>query len=81
MPGRRELLEQLRDELAARLAARAACDNDDHGRIGDKELPAISRELRMVLAELDAIPSTKKNAPTDEIAARYERRRQKAAGQ
>ncbi len=78
---RRELLELLRDELVARVEDRGSCDNENHGRADSREIPAISRELRMVLAELDAIPEAGSKAPADEIARRREERRRKAAGE
>ncbi|GAB1642545.1 hypothetical protein [Krasilnikovia sp. MM14-A1259] len=68
MAGRREILESLRDQLIA------ACPASEL-----KELPALSRELRQVLAELDAIPDGKAKAPADEIAKRRADRRRKAA--
>lgn len=78
---RRELLELLRDELTARIEDRSSCDNENHGRVDAKELAAASRELRMVLAELDAIPTAKQDAPADEIGKRRDQRRRQAAGQ
>lgn len=71
----------LRDELTARIEDRGSCDNENHGRADSRELPAISRELRMVLAELDAMPEAGSNAPADEIARRREERRKKAVGE
>jgi hypothetical protein len=78
---RRELLELLRDELLSRIEAPGSCDNENHGSVDARELPALSRELRLVLAELDGIPSAKSDAPADEIAQRREERRLKAAGE
>lgn len=70
MVDRREVLTDLRDRLLA------ACPAAEI-----KELPALSRELRQVLAELDALPSGEKKAPADEIAKRREERRRKASGE
>jgi hypothetical protein len=77
---RRDLLELLRDELLAKIEDRSSCDNENHGVVDARELPAVSRELRLVLAELDAIPAEKSNAPADEIGTRRAERRRKAAG-
>lgn len=68
MATRRELLELLQDELIVRV------DQADA-----KDLPALSRELRMVLGELDAIPDEKSNSPADEVARQREERRRRAA--
>jgi hypothetical protein len=70
MVDRRQALEALRDRLAA------AADEAD-----DRDLPALSRELRMVWQALDELPATgaKASAP-DQIAQRREERRRKAAG-
>lgn len=81
MVGRRQILESARDELVKRLGDRGSCDNEDHGRVSDAALPGLLRELRQVLAELDAIPSAEAKAPADEIAKRRAVRRQKAAGE
>lgn len=80
MVGRREILEAARDELVKRLEDRGGCDNEDHGRVSDVALPALLRELRLVLAEIDGIPSGKAEAPADEIAKRREARRKAASG-
>jgi hypothetical protein len=80
MAGRRELLEAARDELAKRLGERGGCDNEDHGIVSDAALPGLIRELRLVLAELDGIPSAKAEAPADEIAKRRAERRKAASG-
>lgn len=72
MDSPRRLLEEARDELLVVMRS--------PGTLA-KELPAVVRELRMVLAELHSLPSSKKDTPTDEIAARREERRRKAAGE
>jgi hypothetical protein len=79
--GRRELLELLRDELLGQIENDGACDNENHGGVSAKELPAISRELRLVLAELDGIPAVDSKAPADEIAKKRAARRKQAAGE
>ncbi len=66
---RRELLESCRDRLVTEI------DEADA-----KELPALSRELRAVLSELEGIPDGRAQTPADEIAARRAARR-KAAGE
>jgi len=81
MVGRREILEAARDELVKRLHGRGGCDNEDHGAVTDVALPGLLRELRQVLAELDALPSGQRKAPADEISKRREERRRKAAGE
>jgi hypothetical protein len=68
MVTRREALEALRDRLT-----------DETGVIEGKDLPPLSRELRAIWAELDALPSEDSKAPADEIAARREERRRQAA--
>lgn len=67
---RLELLELLRDQLVIK------ADLAD-----SKDLPGVSRELRMVLAEIDVIPSANAKTQTDEIAKRRDERRRKAAGE
>lgn len=67
---RLELLESSRDRLLQEIDEANAT-----------ELPALSRELRAVLSEIDGIPSAEKTAPADEIAKRREERRRKAAGE
>ncbi len=67
---RRELLESSRDRLVQEIDEANAT-----------ELPALSRELRAVLSEIDAIPSANAKAPADEISKRREERRRKAAGE
>lgn len=81
MNARREILESARDELVKRLGDRGSCDNEDHGRVSDVALPGMIRELRQVLAELDAIPSGNSKAPADEIAKKRAARRKQAAGE
>lgn len=66
---RRNLLEFSRDQL---LSAIDQCRYQ-------KDLPPLIRELRMVLSELDGLPSAKQDTPADEIAARRKERRRKAA--
>lgn len=68
---RRYLLEFSRDQL---LSAIDECRYQ-------KDLPPLVRELRMVLAELDALPTERADAPADEIARQREARRRKAAGE
>ncbi|HZE32839.1 MAG TPA: hypothetical protein VE198_15550 [Actinoallomurus sp.] len=81
MAARRDILETLRDEIRSRLEGRGGCDNEDHHGVTDRELPGLARELRLLLSELDGLPSEKKDAPADEIAERREERRRKAAGE
>lgn len=70
MADRRTILETLRDQLLASIPAAEL-----------RELPALSRELRQTIAELDALPDASSVAPADEIARRREDRRRKAAGE
>jgi len=65
----RELLECSRDRLVQEIDEANAT-----------ELPALSRELRAVLTEIDAIPSAEAKAPADEIKKRREARRRAATG-
>lgn len=70
---RRETLELSRDRLARELA---------YDGTETKDLAGLSRELRAVLAELDALPDAAAQpepGSPDEIAARRERRRQEQA--
>lgn len=69
MTSRREILATLRDELVSAVDAASV-----------KDLPAVCRELRLVLAELDGLPSAKADAPADEIEKRREARRRAATG-
>lgn len=69
MASRREILESLRDELWSAV---------DDATV--KDLPAVARELRMILAELEGIPSAKADTPADEIAKKREARRRTATG-
>lgn len=71
MTTRREALEAIRDRLTAEF------DTAEDPR----DVAMLSKELRAVWDELDAIPAAGSNAPTDEIARRREERRQRAAGQ
>ncbi len=70
MASRREDLEALR----ARLVAEAA-------EADVRDLPAVSRELRAVWADLETLPAAEGTVPADEIARRREERRRKAAGE
>lgn len=63
-------LEGLRDRLDEEIQGADA-----------RELPALARELRQVLAELDALPVPDSKAPADEIAKRRAARRRKASGE
>jgi hypothetical protein len=67
---RRQILETLRDQLI-----------DECSQAVGKDLAPLARELRQVVAELDGIPDATAKAPTDEIAARRDERRRKAAGE
>lgn len=67
---RRELLETLRKRLMDELDS---CEGRD--------LAPLSRELRAIAVELDALPVPQSTAPADEIARRREDRRKKAAGE
>jgi hypothetical protein len=70
---RRDALIELRDQLTAAL----------RDEIGKDKVP-ISRELRDIWKELDALPDEKSEAPADQLAAAREQRRaaaKKAAGQ
>lgn len=48
--------------------------------VGPRDMAAISREYRAVMAELDALPSTQEVSAADEIAERRSRRRAGSAG-
>jgi hypothetical protein len=67
---RRKALQDIRDLLTD--AAKDALP---------RELPALARELRLVWAELEALPAAGgSKAVPDQIARRREERRRKAAG-
>lgn len=70
MADRRETLEDLRARLLAAIPEAEL-----------KELAALSREVRQILADLDGLPSADAKAPADEIARRREDRRRRAAGE
>lgn len=65
----RQLLEESRDELVAAIRSYKYA----------KDLPPLVRELRQVIDTLDGLPSGRRDTPADEIAARREERRRKAA--
>lgn len=65
---RRQVLEALRDGLAA------AFDNADA-----MMLPAIAKQLRETMAELDALPVGKDESASDDLAARARARRSAAS--
>lgn len=70
---RRDALIEMRDLLTEAL-------RDEVG----KERAPISRELRAIWEELDAMPSAESEAPADQLAVRRQERRtaaKKAAGQ
>jgi hypothetical protein len=69
MDDRRDRLEQLRDRLTEEVEAAEG-----------PGLAPLARELRAVLAELDALPTPQAASPTDEIGSRRDERRRKAAG-
>jgi hypothetical protein len=66
---RREALELMRDMLTRALTH----------EIG-KDVATISRELRAVWEELEALPAAEASAPADQIAAAREKRRKAAGG-
>jgi hypothetical protein len=63
-------LKALRTKLFAELA-------DAAGR----DVAAIARELRAVMAEIETLPSERKDSPVDDLAAKRASRRAAAAGQ
>jgi hypothetical protein len=65
---RRDALIELRDVLTAALREEVG-----------KDLAPISRELRAVWEELDALPVPQSEAPADQLAAAREARRAAAA--
>lgn len=65
---RRATLEALRDLLAAQL------------QNADREIPALAKQLRDTLAELDGLPDAKEVSRVDELNARRSARRAKATG-
>ena len=70
MATHREALQKLCDQLTQ---AMAEADNP-------RDTAVISRELRAVWTELEALPAANSKAPADEIARQREARRKKAAG-
>ena len=67
---RRRALVAIRDQLALTLA-----EADAH------QVASLARELRAVVAELDAMPGHREGSKSDELAQRRATRRAKAAGQ
>jgi len=65
---RRATLEALRNFLAAQL------ENSE------RDIPALAKQLRDTIAELDALPNPKETSRVDELNARRAARRSKAAG-
>ena len=64
---RRASLEALRDLLARQLET------------AERDVPALARQLREVMAELDALPNPKEKSPVDELTRKRAARRSKAA--
>lgn len=64
---RRKSLESLRDLLARQL------------EISDRDVPALARQLREVMAEIDSLPNPKETSRVDELNKRRAERRAKAA--
>ena len=64
---RRGTLEALRNLLARQL------------EIADRDVPALTRQLREVMAELDALPNPKESSRVDELNRKRATRRAKAA--
>jgi hypothetical protein len=67
---RRERLEQARDALSEAIDA---CESK-------RDLPALVREYRATLAEIDALPIPQEVSDADEIAARRAARRSGSSG-
>lgn len=65
---RRKSLEALRDLLARQLET------------ADRDVPALARQLREVMADLDALPNPHEKSRVDELNKRRAQRRAKAAG-
>lgn len=65
---RRAALESLRDLLAR------------HLEIADRDVPALARQLREVMAELDSLPNPQETSKVDELNRKRTARRAKAAG-
>lgn len=65
---RRAALEALRDLLAR------------HLETADRDVPALARQLREVMAELDSLPNPQEKSKVDELNKRRAARRAKAAG-
>lgn len=65
---RRSSLEALRDFLARQLET------------AERDVPALARQLREVMAELDALPNPMEKSPVDELTKKRAARRSKAAG-
>ncbi|MCZ7413069.1 hypothetical protein [Streptomyces sp. WMMC897] len=66
---RRAVLEAIRNRLAEEL-------DDAEGA----QAASVAKELRAVMAELNALPGGKEVSPLDELTARREARRADAAG-
>lgn len=60
----RTALEAIRDRLAAEL-------DDASGR----DVASIARELRLTLAEIENLPSTREESKVDDLTSRRDRRR------
>lgn len=65
---RRATLEALRNFLASQLET------------AERDIPALAKQLRDTIAELDALPNAKETSRVDELNARRAARRSKAAG-
>lgn len=65
---RRATLEALRNFLAAQL------------QIAERDIPALAKQLRDTIAELESLPNAKETSRVDELNARRSARRSKAAG-
>lgn len=68
---RRATLVELRKRLAEAI--------DEVGDVRD--LPALSKELRSVMAEIDSLPGGEEADPVDDLAAQRAARLARAAGQ
>jgi len=64
---RRGTLEALRNFLAAQL------------EIAERDVPALARQLREVMAEIDSLPNPQEKSRVDELNRRRAQRRAKAA--
>lgn len=81
--GRREILEAIRDRLAGFLDGdighRRGCECECGVPPDLRTVPALAKELREIVREIDELPTTLEGSVLDEINAQRQRRQSEAA--